>query len=282
MMALNDDDALDYDVEATIDNYLPWDGVYGDRTTVQLVSNTSGIPGINNIAKYGVHLCQFTATTTLEECGQLIYSTELEGTQPAGSQFDYAGSQWQLAGAVAEQVSNSTWRQAWDEYIGVPCGLEVFQFGNQWSGFASFTGNPDSLIGLDNPSIEGGAISNMQDYAKILLMHLRDGRCGDTQIMSMDSPAFMRIDRGGKLGEPYGMGWWIHIPEDGSEPYLYTDPGKAFGAMAWLDTRRMIGGYVAIDDYTGTDPNAPIDMVTDEIIPLVEEAVDAARAAVDG
>ena len=46
LMALDDDESLDFDVEATIDNYLPWDGVYGDRTAVQLLSNTSGIPRI--------------------------------------------------------------------------------------------------------------------------------------------------------------------------------------------------------------------------------------------
>ena len=61
LMALHDDESLDYDVETTIDTYLPWDGVYGDRTTVDLVSNTSGIPGLAALGDYGPHVCQFTS-----------------------------------------------------------------------------------------------------------------------------------------------------------------------------------------------------------------------------
>ncbi len=42
----------------------------------------------------------------------------------------------------------------------------------------------------------------------------------------------------------------------------------------------MACGYVAIDDYTRTDYGAPIALVLKEIIPLVEQAVDEARAAI--
>lgn len=280
LMALNDDASLAYDVEATIDNYLPWDGVYGDRTTEQLLSNTSGIPGLDSIDNYGLHLCQFTTIMPLESCARIIYSTELSGTRAAGSLFDYGGSQWHLSGAVAEQVTNSTWRQAWDKYLAGPCELEVFQFGNPLPDIGAWNGHPDSLIGLDNPSVEGGGISNLQDYGKILLMHLRDGMCGDHRVMAADSPAYMRRDRGGEFDEPYGMGWRIDIPKDGSEPYLFTDFG-AFGSISWLDTRRMIGGYVAIDDYYSLDAGAVRDLVKKDVIPLIEQIVDEGRATAE-
>ncbi len=281
LMALNDDPDLNFSVEAPIADYLPWEGVYGDRTVAQLVSNTSGIPGLGSLGVYGAHLCQYAPAGTLEACARTIYSTELEGTVPAGSTFDYGGSQWQLAGAVAEQVSNSTWRQVFDAYIAEPCDLEVFQFGNMWSNLAAWTGSPDSLQGLDNPNIEGGAISSLQDYAKLLLMHLNGGRCGDNRVMSEDSVAFMQVDRGGAFGVPYGMGWWIVAPEAAGEtPTVFYDPG-AFGAVSWIDIERKIGGYVAIDDYTRRDSGAPVNLVLSEIIPLVAQAVDEARAAVE-
>ena len=35
------------------------DGVYGDRIPSELVSNTSGIPGLDSLLLYGAHLCQF-------------------------------------------------------------------------------------------------------------------------------------------------------------------------------------------------------------------------------
>jgi CubicO group peptidase (beta-lactamase class C family) len=277
LMALHEDDQLDYDVEAPIARYLPWEGVYGDRTSVELVSNTSGIPGLSALPQLlQFHGCQYLPSGTLEACGRTIYTTELPGTVPPDTGFDYGGSQWQLAGAVAEQVSNSSWRQAFDAYIAGPCGLEVFQYGNSLANPADWTGHPDSLVGLDNPSIEAGAISNLQDYARLLLLHLRGGVCDGTRVLSQEAVAFMRIDRGGRHGVPYGMGWWITPPEDGGEPALFWDPGL-FGSVAWLDIARGIGGFVAIDDYSNTDGSAPTLLVLTEIIPLVAAAVDEAR-----
>ncbi len=288
LMALDDDPQLDFDVTAPIGRYLPWEGVYGDRTAAQLLSNTSGIPGLSALAdREGdlggllAHSCQFFPRGTLEECGRILYSVELPGTVPPDTAFDYGGSQWQLAGAVAEQVSNSSWRQAFDRYIAGPCGLEVFQYGNSVGVPATWTGHPDSLVGLDNPSIEAGAISSLRDYAALLLLHLRGGVCGDERVLTEESVAFMQADRGGKHGVPYGMGWWITPVAVGDDATLFWDPG-AFGSVAWLDTARQIGGFVAIDDYSNYDGSAPTLLVLDEIIPLVAGAVDAARENVDG
>ncbi|MGB1141846.1 MAG: serine hydrolase domain-containing protein [Halioglobus sp.] len=275
LMALDDDESLNYDVETPIENYLPWDGVYGDRNTTQLVSNTAGIPGLGGLGVYGPHLCQFTADVDLETCAETLYTVEVEGSSEPGTKFDYGGTQWQLSGAVAQQVTNSTWNQAFDAYIGEPCELEVFTYGNPWSDLTSFDGNPDSLIGKQNAHVEGGAISNMQDYGKLLLLHLRDGMCGDTQVLSAESLAYMRVNRAGELGTDYGMGWWINPGQDG-EATIYYDPG-AFGAISWMDLDRGIGGYVGIDDYSRTEPGAVYDFVLQTVIPLQQQAVDDAR-----
>jgi CubicO group peptidase (beta-lactamase class C family) len=301
LMAMNDDTSLNFDVEQPIGNYLPWDGVYSDRTTVQLLSNTSGIPGLVNLAfggPTGPHSCQGDPATLLELCAEIIYTTELAGTVPPETNFDYGGSQWQLAGGVAEQTTNKSWRQAFDQYVAQPCRLEVFQYGNlgvDWSilGFdtTAWTGNPDSLTGLDNPSIEGGAISNLQDYARLLLMHLRDGECDDGKVMSPTSVDTLQLDRSSDLPGNftdfgYGMGWWISQ----ALPGVVMDPGL-YGSIGWLDTERGIGGFVAVDDYSYTLINAsqnperplapPAQLVIDEIIQLHQQAVDEARAPVN-
>ncbi|MGI9286042.1 MAG: serine hydrolase domain-containing protein [Pseudomonadales bacterium] len=277
LMALNDDASLNFDVSATIDNYLPWDGVYGDSTTEQLVSNTSGIPGLTSVGKYGTHLCQYVGASDFSGCAQTIYSTDIEGSVAPGTAFSYGGSQWQLAGAVAESVGGASWDQLFAQYIAQPCELEVFRFGNQWSDLDRWTGNPDSLIGVENPNIEGGAISNMRDYAKLLQLLLDGGRCGDTQVVSTESVEFLQRDRGGPLGVPYAMGLWIQAPEDGSAATVFYDPG-AFGSISWIDTARGYGGYVAIDDYSRTRAGEPVVLVLNEIISLVEQAIDEARA----
>lgn len=277
LMALHEDESLDYDVEASIDHYLPWDGVYGDRTTVQLVSNTSGIPGLAHIDDYGPHMCQYLASMTLNECAEILYTNELPGTRAPSTMFDYGGTQWQLSGAVAEHVTNSTWNQAFDAYIGGPCDVELMTYGNMWSNVADWTGSPDSLSGQSNPSIEGGAITNMRDYAKILLMHLRGGRCGDNEVLSPEAVAFMQQDRAGQFGVAYGMGWWIAPGDEPGTDVVY-DPG-AFGAISWLDMERGIGGYVGIDDYSRTDPAAVYNHVLSVVLPLQQRLVDEARAA---
>lgn len=293
-MALDDAESLDFDVEASIDRYLPWDGVYGDRTSLQLLSNTSGIPGLASFAFLDLHSCLIDPGTQLEACAETIYSNELPDTVPAGSNFDYGGSQWQLFGGVAEQLGNSSWRQVFDRYIAQPCDLEVFQFGNMGLDLTTlgidvsqWTGYPDSLIGLDNPLIEGGAISNMQDYGKLLLMQLRGGMCGENQVLSAESVQFIQVDRSGELdglfsGYSYGMGWAISH----SLPGVILDFGL-FGSVGWLDIERGIGGYMAVDDYSrtlldfATDPFAPsVKLLLEEIIPLQQQLVDEARAAV--
>ncbi|MDZ7785437.1 MAG: serine hydrolase domain-containing protein [Halioglobus sp.] len=279
-----DDDNVDFEMDRVIDQYLPWQGVWTGRTAEQLVSNTSGMPGLAHISGYEDHMCQYVPSGQLRECGRTIYQTPLDHltSYPPGTHFEYGGSQWQLAGALAEVVGGATWNQLFDQYIGEPCELEVFEYGNPLAGFASWTGDPDSLVGRANPNIEGGAITNQSDYAKILLMHLNDGLCGERQVLSAQGAAAMREDRawatGSVPGESpgYGMGWWVVPADAGMEPNLFIDPG-AFGAVAWIDTRRGYGGFMAIQSTTLADGSTAGGYGRGELIPLVQAAYDAAR-----
>ena len=58
-------------------------------------------------------------------------------------------------------------------------------------------------------------------------------------------------------------------------------PG-AFGAISFIDVERGIGGYVAIDDYSAVDAGAPIGLVRGTVIPLLQQAHDAAQLASSG
>jgi len=286
LMAMADDEALDFEIDAPAEDYLSGMSVWPGVTAEHMLSNTSGIPGLQYVASYGAHLCQYAAAGDLATCGQTIYETPLEAlpSSPPGVAFDYGGSQWQLAGAVAEAVGGQSWAALFDQYVAAPCQLEVFEYGNMWSGLDGWSGLPDSLMGRDNPNIEGGAISHIDDYAKLLMMHLHDGACGDTQVLSAESVAFMRIDRGTPAGSReygegagsgmgYGMGWWV-IPRDESEPHLFVDPG-AFGAVSWIDTDRSYAGFVAIADYTTEFAGDASGMIITELVPLVEAAIDS-------
>jgi CubicO group peptidase (beta-lactamase class C family) len=275
LMALEEDPASTFSMSQPIGEVLPFNGVYADRTPAQLVSNTSGIPGLRQLGLYGPHLCQFSFEESIEfeACGQILLSVPLPDSHDAGSIFDYGGSQWQLAGVTAAVSANATWNQLVDQYLATPCELEVFTFGNMWENLFLWDGTPDSLLGQSNPNIEGGAITNLADYAKLLQVHLNGGYCGETQVLSEAALAEMRVDRGGVVAEdavPYGMGWWI----DTDNPGVYDDPG-AFGSVSFLDIERGFGGYVAIDDYTRIDADAPARLVRRDIIPLLQSAFDA-------
>jgi CubicO group peptidase (beta-lactamase class C family) len=288
LMALQEDTNVEFSISEPVSTYLSYDGPYANRTVEQMVSNTSGIPGLRLLGGYGSptgptledfnHLCQFSAQAIFEfeACGQTLVQNELPTTQAAGSVYDYGGSQWQIAGVTASTVANATWNQLVDQYLGTPCGLEVFTFGNPWESPTSFTGSVDSLSGIANPNIEGGAITNMADYAKLLQVHLNGGFCGDNKVLSEDAIASMQVDRGGVVATnatPYGMGWWIQT----EIPGVLTDPG-AFGAVSFIDVNRGIGGYMAIDEYgDNADSRAPPGFFIEQAIPAIQAAWDAAQ-----
>ena len=112
--------------------------------------------------------------------------------------------------------------------------------------------------------MEGGAYITAPDYAELLLMHLRGGRCGDRQVLSPAAIDRMHADRIGQVYEGgvgargYGMGWWID-----RETGRLSDPG-AYGSTAWLDLDDDYGVYLVVeaDGATGT---ALADLLADPI-----------------
>ena len=291
LMALASDPDVDLDIDTPIENYLPWEGVYPGITTVQLLSNTSGIPGLLQTfaGGYGAHNCQyalpgdFPNAESLQACSQAIYQTALDNSNPPGTVFDYGGSQWQLAGGLAEVVGGDSWANLFRQYIAEPCELEVFEYGNMFSDTAAWTGNPDSLRGRDNPNIEGGGIANLNDIAVLLRMHLNDGRCGDQQVMAASLAQRMRVDIGTELGSRdwvgsdgrgYGIGWWI--PQDSAvrEPTLFVD-GGAFGSVSWIDTGRGYGAFVALAKYDNiVEARRGPARINPEFIPIMDAIMD--------
>jgi CubicO group peptidase (beta-lactamase class C family) len=216
-------------------------------------------------------------------CAQAIYQTPLEGTVAPGTAFDYGGSQWHLAGAVAEVVGGDSWANLYRKYISDPCDLEVFEYGNMFFNTASWTGYPDSLMGRSNPNIEGGAISNLQDMAKLLRMHLNEGRCGDVQVISEADARRMRVDIGTALGSGewltgggrgYGLGWWVPPVAEGETPMHFQDPG-AFGSVSWIDIGRGYGAFVALSQYQDllAARQGPTRIIP-ELIPMIDDVMD--------
>lgn len=262
-----------------------------DATPAQLLSNSSGLMPLVS-ASYVVQYNCTLLWSDLQACGKQILNSLADNfavigrTVHADTEFRYGGGQWQVAGAVAEAVSGKSWQQLVDETYG-PCGVESlgwFRFSDLWptvvdgwiwediiSAYPTYKqGNPEELPATDNPTIEGGAYITAADYADILLMHLRGGRCGDTQVLSQAALDLAHTDRigpayNGNAGisgsaDPnlgYGLGWWVE--RDTGQIY---DPG-AFGAEGRLDVDDGYGYYLAIEG--GAGPEALPDLVDDAI-----------------
>lgn len=277
LMRLVDQGLLDLD--APISTYLSSWGAHKQQVTLeQLLSNSSGLPAVDEVAlaiagqvspetaeQLAPHFCQFIPAGTLSDCGKAIYADDVPANNRTPDQkFRYGGSQWHLAGALAEQVSGKPWKTLVAETYAA-CDVPSLGYANQY-GLSSnnypsnFNGNAEAFPKSENPSIEGGAYITAPDYAKLLLMHLRGGTCGTTRVLSEASIARMQKDRvsgptgyapdggtgikynGKKYSYPgYGLGWWV----DDSRG-LVADPGM-YGAYPLIDLKRGYAMLIIIE-----------------------------------
>jgi CubicO group peptidase (beta-lactamase class C family) len=278
LLRLHDDGLLD--IDAPVAEVADWGAGNPAVTTAQLLSNSSGLVGLSPDLAYEPYRCQFLATGTLQECAADIFSSPDDDADVVDpdTEFRYGGAQWQVAGAVAEVASGKTWAQLIDEIYVQPCGIETLAYNNHFTqlgvdGFAPyptmFRADPSTLQPTDNPNIEGGAYIAPPDYAELLLMHLRGGRCGETQVLSQGALDRMHADRigpayGGNAGPGtgYGMGWWTDRASG-----RISDPG-AYGSVPWLDLEDGYGAYLVLE----ADSNTAVELAH-ALFDVVEHAM---------
>lgn len=275
LMNLHDRDLLD--VDAPVAEVVDWGAGNPAITPAQLVSNSSGLPGLLPDPGYAPYLCQYLTGGSLQECGRQIFTTPDDDADvvPPDTEYRYGGGQWQVAGAVAEIASGLAWNELVDEVLVEPCDLETLGFTNQWAHFGSGFAYPDAFGGdlatlpdTDNPNMEGGAYLTARDYAKLLLMQLRGGTCGDQRVLTRESLDRLHENRTGRVyGSPtgYGMGWWV----DEATGRL-TDPG-AYGAIPWLDLGDGYGAYLVVEANTVLGSQ-----LAGQLYDVVDEAINTA------
>jgi len=281
LMRLQDDGLLD--VDAPVANVVPWGAANPTITPAQLISNSSGLVGLQPNPTYAPYLCQFVYSGTMQECAERIFTSSADDdlVVPPDTTYRYGGAQWQIAGAVAEAASGRSWHDLVRDIYAEPCGLDTLAYNNHFVQFLGaqgtypegFGGDPATLLPTDNPNMEGGAYATIGDYGKLLLMHLRGGTCGDRRVLSESSVRRMREDRialyGASTGtgyEGYGFGWWI----DRDNPALAIDPG-AYGAYAWIDEERGYAGFFALENNTAIGAELFV-----RVLPLIARSVESA------
>lgn len=281
LLALQDQGVLD--IDAPISDTLSALGQSKAGVTVaQCLSGSSGMVGFNAGTAFGPYICQYVARGSLQTCTKSLYLADdaMESAKP-DTEFRYGGAQWQLAGGVAETASGKTWAELLQELYIEPCDVPSLGYDNQYEraqlegherGYPDFflEGGPTAT---KNPNIEGGAYITSGDYGKLLLMHLRGGKCGDKRVLSEAAVARMQQDRiaeayNGSTGvdgmQGYGLGWWI----DRDDPGVVMDPGL-YGGRAWLDNNRGYAAFIVIeaDEKLGK-------ALQDEVRPLLDAMFD--------
>lgn len=262
------------DLDAPVAEAVDWGAGNPDITPAQLVSNSSGLVGLFPEPAYRPYLCQFLPTGDIEDCAELIFETPDDDADLAApdTEFRYGGAQWQVAGALAEAVSGKTWAELVDETYVEPCGVDSLGYNNHFSRSAGFdypAFGPSELPPTDNPNMEGGAYIDPPDYGRLLLMHLRGGRCDGGQVLEPASVDLTHTDRtltaydDAAAAPGYAMGWWVNRATG-----RISDPG-AYGAVPWLDVELGYGAYLVIE--ASGDLGAQLSAV-------IEPEIDAAMA----
>jgi CubicO group peptidase (beta-lactamase class C family) len=268
LMRLDDQGLLD--VDAPVAEVVDWGVGNPGVTPVQLVSNSSGLVGLIDEPTFPPYLCQYLAVGTLQDCAATIFTTSDDDDRVVApdTEFRYGGGQWQVAGAVAEVASGQSWAELVRSTYVEPCGVDSLGYNNHFAQREvlgdgdplayprNFDADPATLAPTTNPNMEGGAYIDPLDYAELLLMHLRGGRCGDTQVLSEDAVDRMHADRIGPTYDGdtgfddrpgYGLGWWILGGDD-----AVIEDGGAFGSVPWLDLDDGYGVYLLVEDRART------------------------------
>ena len=237
IMSLVDDGLLDLDLP--VGQILPSfagrpDGM--DQMTVrQMFSHSSGLPG--GSPWVGVK------TITLEQAVNGI-AANAGMNSPPGAEFRYGGASMQVAGRVAEVVSQISWEQLFADRVTTPLGISDTDF-----------------LGLGpttNPRIAGGAQTSIDSYERVLRMLVDGGTYNGQQILSPDAVATMLSDQtaGAVLDSApptleeylgYGIGNWIVRRDAADVPIEFSSPG-AFGTTPWIDFENEYYGLFMIDD----------------------------------
>ena len=270
VLSLHDDGLLD--VDAPVADVVAWGSGMPEVTLAQLLSHSSGMLGGPASNFYAPYLCSVMFIGSLQGCAETIFTTPDDDADlvPPDTAFGWPanGADYQVAGAVAEVASGKTWAELVDEIYVQPCGLDVLAYNSPWfqlpfdpETFAYPAGLDDvvsMLAPTENPSIMAGAYTTAGDYAALLLMHLRDGMCGDEQVLSTESLNRMHEDRiarvydgsseffdvdGNSTGEVWGYGMGFGFDRETGRP----SAASPFGQQVWLDLDEGYGALLLLE-----------------------------------
>jgi len=202
------------DLDAPIQEYLPWFMPERSITVRQLLNQTSGLDEGQGYER-GLDP---DGPGALEESIRRLATTELN--RPPGAGFEYSNSNYDVLGLLVETVSGERYGAYLEANLFAPLqmedsftSLEAARAAGMSNAFYPFFGRQTNLDGwmpytrAQQPS--AGIISSAEDLAHYLVAHLNGGRYGNNQILSAESVEALHTPAA-EIDNPdlhYAMGW---------------------------------------------------------------------------
>ena len=213
-------DAGKVDIEAPVQQYIPWFRVADENASAQitirtLLEHTSGFSTAE-----GNNPDFYVEGPTSEELVRRLAQVPLD--RPVGASREYSNFNYLVLGMVVQYASGETYEQYVQDHIFSPLGMLHSYFSESAAKQAGLAQGYQVLFGFPVPvnetypaglMAEGYQISTAADMANYLAAFSNHGQLGDLSIVTPDGkPAARSIN--------YGLEW---------EPWKSSAPGEVLG-----------------------------------------------------
>lgn len=228
-------------LDKPVSKYLPeFKGEAGKTTLRQLLAQTSGEGSLKGM----VDIRQDPRITLAASAAE-VARRPLE--DPPGAVFKYGGPGFQVAGALVEALTGKRWADLFNERIAKPLGMTC----TYWGHLLDRGVPPEEML---NPLLQGGVVTNAQDYMRFLTMLAQRGEYNGRRILS--TKAIETMETVQTLGKPmayippgvrsdanlqYALGAWCEAWSMNGRCTLMSSPGF-FGTYPWIDRRTGLYG----------------------------------------
>jgi CubicO group peptidase (beta-lactamase class C family) len=238
------------EIDAPIQQYLPWFQPNMPMTVRQLLNQTSGL---DEGQGYERNLDP-DGEDALEQSIRQLATTALNN-QPPGTAFEYSNSNYDVLGLLVESVSGQPYGTYMQDNLFEPLSmthsftsLEAARMAGMSSAFYPLFGwqtNVDGILPYSRSTQpSAGLIGSVEDMAHYLIAHLNNGRFQNNQLLSpasietLHSPAVTIGSDAGAVD--YAMGWVAWLFEDAVQDKTAVPPTALSHGGAWLGFQHIM------------------------------------------
>lgn len=220
------------ELEAPVQRYLPWFRVADEEASKEisvkhLLYQTSGL------STYSGQVSLTKGNKSLEEHIRSLEDTAL--TEPVGSVFQYSNANYDILGAVIQEVSQMPYTEYVKQSIYKPLDMRYSYTSPEEGKNDGLATGYQPVFGFMVPTKQlkhqgtvpsGYLISSSEDMSKYLIAHMNGGRYGNAALLSEQSVDQLHEPVAAMWGNSfYAMGWTVEnnkLYHDGSTENTYS------------------------------------------------------------